>query len=255
MGYEIRLDVFEGPLELLLHLIEREEIDIYHVPIARLTGQYLEYLEQMQKLDLEVASEFLVMAATLIELKSRALLPSSEGAEPEERSAQREQQEELQRDLVGRLLEYRKFRVGAASLASLRARRLKLYSRVARQNATGARRRIELVGGSLDDLVAAHRAAMVRAARKEAVEEITAEQVTVAEKIAQISQALVEQVDGVRFGSLVSGAGGRLEMVVTLLALLEMVRLGWAKAVQTRLFGDIIVKPGPAVQAAGGDWR
>src|SRR3989338_5700275 len=103
MTYKVKLDVFEGPLDLLLYLIKKEELDIYDIPIAKITDQYLEYLEFMKLLDLNIAGEFLVMAATLMHIKSRMLLP------PDQMEAE-EEEKDPRAELVKRLLEYRKFK-------------------------------------------------------------------------------------------------------------------------------------------------
>src|SRR4030042_830004 len=112
MSYQVKLQVFEGPLDLLLFLIKKNEIDIYDIPIAVITQQYLEYLEMMKNLDLDVAGEFLLMAATLLLIKSKMLLPT-----PEEQPAEGEQEEEDPRaELVRRLLEYQRFKEAAQQL-------------------------------------------------------------------------------------------------------------------------------------------
>ena len=114
MQYKVKLNIFEGPLDLLLFLIKRDKIDIYDIPIAGVTEQYLEYMELMQMLDLEIAGEFLVMAATLMQIKNKMLLP------PEETEDDQEEQEDPREELVRRLLEYRKFKEAADKLKEMR---------------------------------------------------------------------------------------------------------------------------------------
>ena len=111
MTYKVKLEVFEGPLDLLLFLIKKEEVDIYDIPIAKITDQYLEYLELMQLLDLSIAGEFLVMAATLMHIKSKLLLP------PDETEPESEEEQDPRAELVKRLLEYKKFKEAAAELS------------------------------------------------------------------------------------------------------------------------------------------
>src|SRR3989339_1827125 len=111
MKYKVKLEVFEGPLDLLLYLIKKEEIDIYDIPIAKITDQYLEYMEMMKLLDLDIAGEFILMAATLMQIKSKMLLP------PDETPQQDIEQEDPRSELVRRLLEYRKFKEAADKLA------------------------------------------------------------------------------------------------------------------------------------------
>lgn len=116
MSYKVKLDVFEGPLDLLLYLIKKNEIDIYDIPIAVITEQYLEYLELMRMLDLNIAGEFLVIAATLIHIKSKMLLP------PDEKELLPEEEEDPREELVRRLVEYKKFKEVAGILQDLKAR-------------------------------------------------------------------------------------------------------------------------------------
>ena len=113
MSYKVKLPIFEGPLDLLLYLIKKEELDIYDIPIAKITDQYLEYLEMMKLLDLNIAGEFLVMAATLIHIKSKLLLPQEEV--PEEEGIE----EDPRAELVKRLIEYKKFKEAAGSLCEM----------------------------------------------------------------------------------------------------------------------------------------
>src|SRR3989338_5253833 len=113
MTYKVKLEVFEGPLDLLLYLIKKEEIDIYDIPIAKITDQYLEYLELMKLLDLTIAGEFLVMAATLMHIKSRMLLP------PDQLEEAGEEEADPRTELVRRLLEYRKFKEAAQDLSQM----------------------------------------------------------------------------------------------------------------------------------------
>jgi len=110
MSYEIRIENFEGPLDLLLHLIKKNEMDIYNIPIADITAQYVAYIDAMKNLNLDVAGEFLLMAATLLHIKSRLLLPQAQEDEPEE------EEEDPRAELVRRLLEYQKYKEAAASL-------------------------------------------------------------------------------------------------------------------------------------------
>ena len=123
MSYKVKLDVFEGPLDLLLYLIQKEEVDIYDIPIAKITDQYLEYLELMQLLDLDIAGEFLVMAATLMHIKSKMLLPPDQ-------TDQEDLEEDPRAELVRRLLEYKKFKEAASQLAAMESQHKHLFPRV-----------------------------------------------------------------------------------------------------------------------------
>ena len=123
MTYKVKLEVFEGPLDLLLYLIKKEELNIYDIPISRVTDQYLEYLELMQLMDLDIAGEFLVMAATLMHIKSRMLLPPDQ-------LEQDEAEEDPRAELVRRLLEYKKFKEAASQLASMESQQKHLFPSV-----------------------------------------------------------------------------------------------------------------------------
>jgi len=123
MSYKVKLEVFEGPLDLLLYLIKKEEIDICDIPIARITDQYLEYLNLMQLLDLKLAGEFLVVAATLMQIKSKLLLP------PEERPLEEEEELDPREELVRRLLEYKKFKEAAGRLEELEQEQAQVFRR------------------------------------------------------------------------------------------------------------------------------
>ena len=123
MSYKVKLDVFEGPLDLLLYLIKKNEIDIYDIPIASITEQYLEYIDLMRMLDLNIAGEFLVMAATLIHIKSKMLLP------PDEKELLPEEEEDPREELVRRLVEYKKFKEVAGILQDLEGQRKKMFTR------------------------------------------------------------------------------------------------------------------------------
>ncbi len=123
MSYKVKLEVFEGPLDLLLYLIKKEEVNIYDIPIAKITDQYLEYLELMQLMDLDIAGEFLVMAATLMHIKSRMLLPPDQLEEEEA-------EEDPRAELVRRLLEYKKFKEAASQLATMESQQKHFFPRV-----------------------------------------------------------------------------------------------------------------------------
>ena len=123
MTYKVKLDVFEGPLDLLLYLIKKEEADIFDIPIAKITEQYLQYIEYMKLLDLNIAGEFIVMAATLMHIKSRLLLP------PDEQPPLEEEEEDPRTELVRRLIEYKKFKEAAGELSELERRRSLVFPR------------------------------------------------------------------------------------------------------------------------------
>jgi segregation and condensation protein A len=243
--YQVKLDTFEGPLDLLLHLIRENRMDLLDIPIALITEQYLAYVRMMEELDLAVAGEFLVMAATLVHLKSRMLLPPEETAEGEEPP------EDPRTELVDRLLEYQRFKEVAAELASREAEQALRYTR-------GGPPLVGEVEGpltlSLFDLLAAFRR-VLQSAEGGPVLEITRETLDVGQRLLRILDALSAQ-SPLAFASVFADQRTRGELIVTFLALLEILRRGLASARQPEPFGDILIyralaPPAPeAVEAA-----
>lgn len=233
-GIHFKLPVFEGPLDLLLHLIKENKIDIYDIPIALITRQYLEYLELMKELNLEIAGEFLVMAATLIHIKSRMLLPKEE---PKEGLI-----EDPRTELVERLLEYQRFKEASRMLR----RREEVWREVFHRQPP-EKEDIEaepdtlLIEADIFDLISAFRSLMEKAPQE--VIEITRQTLTVAEKVNLIMEKL-EGEDSIRFEELFEGDHDRASLIVTFIALLELMRLGLIRAYQERRFGPIwIINP------------
>ncbi|MBI4352529.1 MAG: segregation/condensation protein A [Candidatus Omnitrophica bacterium] len=226
--YKVRLDVFEGPLDLLLYLIKKDELNIYDIPMTRITGQYLEYLELMQALDLEGAGEFLVIAAVLTHLKSKMLLPPDPEALPEEPDPRAE--------LVKRLLEYKAFKEAAGTLRVFEEKRSGLFTRwgVEPETDPGDLSFLEV---SLFDLLSSFLKAL-KNLPKETVHQVSAEEFTVADKIGFIRK-LLSRKESVRFGILFASVRSKPEAVVVFLALLELVRLREVTARQEEPFGEI----------------
>lgn len=237
-GYPVRLPIFEGPLDLLLYLLQREQIDIYNIPIARITAQYLEYLTMMESLNLEVAGEFLVMAATLIEIKSRMLLPrpatpdETEDEGPDPRAA-----------LVERLLEYRKYQEVAAGLSERAEVQRWVFNRSLLGQDDDDGGYLMLNAATALDLWSALQEVLERA-QESPVAELRRPRVTVAMKIAQIAAQLrVVGEAGVDFIELFAQDVTRLEVIVTFLAVLEMMRRQMVRVIQKRAFGPIRIHP------------
>jgi segregation and condensation protein A len=226
--YKVKLPDFEGPLDLLLFLIRQEEVSIYDIPIARITAQYLEYLTAMRELDIAVAGEFLVMAATLIHIKSQMLLPRDPNTPEAEL-------EDPRAELVYQLLEHQKFK-GAANA---------LHQRALIEAATFTRGPLETdeenpeVASTVFQLFEVFRDVLNR--QRALVEiEIEREQVTMAEKIAEIRLAIDEQAE-VSARRMFERARSKREMVLIFLAILEMVKELSIGLVQAETFGDIII--------------
>ena len=228
----VRLARFEGPLDLLLHLIKRDEIDIYDIPISHITQQYLAYIELMQSLDLEIAGEFLVMAATLMRIKAKMLLPlPAVGAEEEDEGDPRE-------ELVQRLVEYRQFKEAAGTLKEREGERRMLFERgmVPSEEDAGP---LPLAPATLFDLLDALNRVMSRIPEP-SVYEVRAETWSVEDKLSLIATAVAER-GSVSFTELLMRCRARSEMVVTFVALLELVKLGHIGVVQAEAFGDILL--------------
>src|SRR5574337_899294 len=215
MSYRVRLEMFEGPLDLLLYLIQVNEIDIYDIPIAKITQEYLEVLAGMKKLDLEVAGEFLVLAATLIHIKSKMLIPVDDTA-PEGPPA-----EDPRRELVERLLEYKRFKEAATRFEELEAGQSLLYVRPDDPTVAIADGPLEI---SLSALLRAFMAVMQRAPEAKTVA-ITPETINVGERMVALLDRLALQ-SPVSFMALFEGMATRIQLIATFLGLLELLRRG-----------------------------
>lgn len=236
--YKVQLDVFEGPLDLLLYLIKKEEVDIYDIPIERITTQYMQYLELMRMLDLNIAGEFLVMAATLMMIKSRMLLP------PEDRPELEEEEEDPRWDLVRQLIEYKKFKDAALHLETLESLQQDVFLRGGDAAHLGPQSDVALRDVSIFDLISAFGEVLKRV-KTEELREIFAERVTVAEMIESVIQR-VKREGRVAFSALFSGMASRAEIICTFLAILELIRLQQIVARQERAFGEILIEQAAA---------
>ncbi len=235
-GVRVILESFEGPLDLLLFLIKRDEIDIYDIPIARVTEQYLEQLRLMEMLDLEVAGDFLVMAATLMRIKAKLLLPRPELDEEEEEGG------DPRDELVRRLLEYRRFKNAAAQLREKAENRLQL----------GGRSPAEVEEPSQDepaelqipvDLVGLLKtfADLIERAPSMEPYEVILDELTLEEKIEQIERD-IDRNEQVEFQDLFGAEAKKMEMIVTFIAILELLRLQRIHLTQSGLFGRIWIR-------------
>jgi segregation and condensation protein A len=233
--YKVKFEVFEGPLDLLLYLIKKEEVDIYQVNLTRLATQFVEYIETMRLLDLEVAGEFLVMAATLMYIKSRELLPVDQQAQVEGE----DEGEDPRWELIRQLVEYKKFKDAAAQLQVLEARQEDVFPRLpgALDFASEAPSRQP---ASLFDLVNAVNVVLKRFGEPEDRRDIFEDKWSVSDKIEFLLKTLSERAS-VRFSELFEGVTSRSEVVVTFLALLELIRLKQIAALQNEPFGEIAI--------------
>jgi segregation and condensation protein A len=238
--YKVQLEVFEGPLDLLLYLIKRDEVDIYNIPIERVTKQYMEYLSLMKLLDLNIAGEFIVMAATLMMIKSRMLLPVDERPETEE------EEEDPRWELVRQLVEYKKFKEAATHLQQREYLQENVFARglepVVQADPEAG---LNLGDVSIFDLITAFNDALKKV-KVEEFGEIYDERFTVVDKI-EVVLGSVRSQGKVTFSSLFEKAASRNEIVCTFLAVLELIRLRQLVAHQDADFGEITI--GAAAEA------
>lgn len=228
MNPRFQLEIFEGPLDLLLHLIKKEEVDIHDVSISRITDQYLSYLKLFEQLNLDLAGEYLVMAATLMQIKSRELLPPSDGDDDED--------EDPRADLVQQLEEYQRFRAAAAQLADRDVLDRDVFRRAPQPREEDDRSLPPLRELDLGDLVDALREVLKRLP-EEKPHEILTERVAIADRIPMILDRL--RRGDVEFASLFEEGASRRQIVCTFLALLELVKMRAVRALQPERFGPI----------------
>jgi segregation and condensation protein A len=241
MDYLLRLEAFEGPLDLLLHLIEKNELDISNIPLAEVASQYMEYIEAMQELSLDIVSEFLVIAATLLQIKSRMLLPRPVESELLEEEIDSGEEDDLQQALVEKLIEYRKFKQLALALRDMEGLQHKLYSRPPLDLSRFATDTVynPVAGVTLFDLVDAFRQAMQRMEQEEPVSHVPRDEWSVTARMEEILGILRTAGGNVRFHQILGDSKHRPAIVVTFLAVLELARTCRVRLVQDRLFQEI----------------
>jgi segregation and condensation protein A len=227
-AYRVRAGAFDGPLDLLLHLVRVNEVDVTNIPIVTITEQYNEHLQLMRDLNLEVAGEYILMAATLMHIKSRMLLP------PDPQAADEEGEVDPRAELAQQLLEYQRFKQAAENLQAIDSRRNLIWTReIVAREFEGE----ELLAVDMLDLLAAFRDLLGRLG-EEARLQLRRDNVSVAEKISWLTD-LLERRSSVEFRSLLEDLPTRLDRIATFLALLEMVRLQLVLLFQRKAFGEI----------------
>lgn len=243
MAIDVKLQVFEGPLDLLLHLIEKNQVNIYDIPIVTITEQYLEYLGEMQRQDLDVMSEFLVMAATLINIKAKMLLPKEEEEEEEE--------EDPRAELVRRLLEYKMYKYAATELKDMEL------------DASGALYKLPTIPKEVEDyreaidptelcdgLTLSRLNEIFQMVMKKQVEKIDPirskfgtierEEVSIEERMDTIREQ-VKGLRGISFRTLLEVQASKINIIVTFMAILELMKVGALTVRQDGLFDDIMI--------------
>jgi segregation and condensation protein A len=236
MAYKVKLESFEGPLDLLLFLIKKNEVDIYNIPVATITQQYLEYLEIIQLLDLEAASDFIFMAATLMRIKAQMLLPKP-SIEDED-----EQVDDPRRELVYRLLEYKRFKDAAVGLAEKEDQARQLYPRgtFAIERAGLEEEMLVSSDVTLFDLIAAFKR-LVEQSKKVTIHRVVVINVTLEERIEYIQKILAERAE-IEFPALFRAEDDKIVWIVTFIALLEMIKQHFIRAIQPKPFDVIIMQ-------------
>ncbi len=234
LNYTFRLEGFEGPLDLLLHLIQKNELDIFNIPIALITEQYLEYLQLMKVLNLDIAGEYLLMASTLLHIKSKMLLPKSSGGEEEV-------EEDPRAELVRRLLEYQKYKQAALELEKRPLLDRDVFIRLipAEPEEGPEEERIEV---NLLELLGAFQKVLERV-KPEGVHEVVLESISVEDKIEEILILLEKENRSVAFHRLFPEQASRRVVIVTLLAILELVKMKRIRIFQLTPFETIRLSP------------
>lgn len=240
MSYELHLEAFEGPFDLLIHLIEINQIDIYDIPIAEITEQYLAYLQAMEELDLEIASSFLVMAANLLAIKARMLVPvykeNEEGEqEPVDERAQ----------LVSDILEYMRFKEVARMMGDIAQEESKLYFRQNDESLYASQFKNDRLFEDKDIslLTNAFSKVLERLSEKPQVLNIVREEITIGQKLQDIFRLVSDNPNGVLFEEVFAKQNSRLGLVVSFLALLELIHSNMVKYRQSKDFGQIYIYP------------
>ncbi|WP_010273943.1 segregation and condensation protein A [Paenibacillus senegalensis] len=242
MKVTFKLESFEGPLDLLLHLIDQAEVDIYDIPIRMITDQYMEYLSMMQELELEVTSEFLVMAATLLSIKSKMLLPKPPVIEMDWEGY--EEEEDPRAELIQKLIEYRKYKGIADHLKEKEIERSLIYTREP-EDLTAYIPDVQVnpvEGLHVADLVWAFKKALRKMADRTRVSKIRRDEISVKDRISEIYEQLSGRKGKVLFSKLLAPGFSREELVVTFLALLELMKMKAIVCYQHRLFDDIVIQ-------------
>jgi segregation and condensation protein A len=244
MKVTYKLEAFEGPLDLLLHLIDKDELDIYNIPIKEITDQYLAYVQAMQELELEVTSEFLVMAATLLSIKSKMLLPKPPAIEFDEYDYEMDDDLDPRAELVAKLIEYRKYKSIADMLRDKEVERSLVYTRepedlspfmpVVHEN--------PVEGLDVGDLLIAFQRTLRKLSNRNVIAKIRRDEISVKDRMREVVDLLTFKGGKILFSKLFDYEMTREEIVVTFLALLELMKIKKIVCFQHQLFEDIVIQ-------------
>lgn len=240
MAYEIKIEAFQGPFDLLFYLINKNEVDIYDIPIAEITGQYLAYLKQMETMDLDVTSEFLVLAAKLLAIKAKMLLPKP----PKDLLEDQEEELDPREELVNQLLEYKMFKEVAHYLKEQEQYSGKIFSRNIDPEELieelGLNNK-QLTNLSLSGLARAFNQVLTRLEQEDKVAEVEIEEISIENKMAEITKKIFLNPNGIRFSQLFNEKITVRELVVSFLAILELSKLQQIFLEQINPLGDILI--------------
>ncbi len=236
---QVELPAYQGPLDLLLTLIQQEKVDIYDIPIARIADQFVEAVQQMGSLDMEVTSEFLVLAAQLLYIKSRDLLPK-----PPKNEQEQNEEEDPRQELVERLIAYRAYKHAAQLLETMETSSGRSYYREV--DVEGLLADVEpedpLMGVSFEDLWQAFCQVIERAEKGEEIRHVEPDEIAIEVMLKDVLRRVILHPDGMRFAQLMR-IGSRMEIVVSFLALLELLKSGKVRAEQPARLSDIMLFP------------
>ena len=237
MSYHVALENFEGPLDLLLFLVRKNELDIQDIPIVSITSQYIEYIDMMKALNLDVAGDFLVMASTLLYLKSRALLPKTDDEE------EQQEEEAALEALKQQLLEYQQYKDAAEHLKEQNILEKDVFARALFAEPVAVDDEAALSQISLFDLIKAFKVMLERTDGDESEYDISPEEISVKDRIVELLQRLEGQTDGVDFMGLFPAKPTKLLIITTFLAMLELMKMQAVRIYQNKNFSTIYLYP------------
>ncbi len=241
MALNVRLDAFEGPFDLLFHLIEKNKIDIYDIPIAELTDQYLGYLEDIGEQELDMASEFLVMAATLLSIKSKMLLPAPKH-EVQLELAVGIDEEDPRNELVKKLIEYKRYKEISLILKKKEEEQLKIFKKQPEDITQFWSGSFSLEGIKFDDIMLAFKNLYKKSDyTQEKPHSITKDPLPLAKRIKDVLHFIKKQKAKVLFSHMITPNCSKLDFIVTFLAVLELIKRNRILAEQEKNFGEIVV--------------
>ncbi len=243
--YKVELDIFEGPMDLLLYLIKKDEVDVYDISIERITQQYMKYLDTFQMLSIALAGEFLVMAANLCYIKSRLMLPKH--VQPPHEDVE---EDDPRWDLIRQLVEYKKFKEAARKLGDREEKESSLYTNHPDKIVAPEQEERPLDDSlGIFDLIRAFQNILDRFQEDEGLGEVVDDNFTVAEKIDFILESVAPGTE-ISFSTLFEEAASKREMIVTFLAVLELMKINFVKVKQERLLGEIVLQRNEMEEAA-----